>query len=77
MKDYDAVMIVEGVQEPESPVEYLEAIAHLIKTGMAWTLQGFFGRTCAPYIEGGIISSEGEILIDEEAIWNLFGEEYE
>jgi len=72
MKDYDAVMIVVGAQKPESPVEYLEAIAHLIKTGMAWTLQEFFGRTCVPYIEGGIISSEGEILIDEETIWNLF-----
>lgn len=77
MEDYDAVMIVEGVQEPESPVEYLEAIAHLIETGLAWTLQGFFGRTCAQYIEAGYISKDGEVLIDEETIWNLFGEEYE
>lgn len=76
MDDYTAIMLVEGNLAPESPVQYLEAIAHLIETGLAWSLQGFFGRTCAPYIEGGIISSEGEILIDEEGIWNLFGEGY-
>ena len=53
-------------------MEYLEAIAHLIKTRMAWALQGFFGRSCAQYIEAGYISKDGEVLIDEETIWNLF-----
>lgn len=62
--DYDTVMIVEGVEELEHPYEYLEAIAHLIKTGLAWTLQGFFGRTCMGYIEEGLVSRTGDLLID-------------
>ena len=77
MKDYDAVMIVEGVHKAESPVEYMEAVAHLIETGMAWSLQGFFGRLCSEYISAGVINSEGVILLSEEAIWDLFEEDYE
>ena len=74
MDSYRATMIVEGVEIPESPIEYLEAIGELIKTGLAWQLQGFFGRTCAEYIDANIVSPDGEILIDEEAIYNLFEE---
>lgn len=53
MDNYTAAMIAEGAQEAESPEQYLEAWQHLIDTGLAWTLQGFFGRTATRLIEAG------------------------
>lgn len=63
MTNFDATIIVEGVFE-SSLSEYIEAVAHLIKTGLAWQLQGFFDRICIQCIESGYVSNEGEILID-------------
>ncbi len=41
--------------------EILELFADLIKTGMAWELQGSYGRTAHALIEGGVINLNGEI----------------
>jgi len=49
-----AVMIVEGVDEVETEAEYIEAAQVLIDTGLAWSLQGFFGRTCKNLIDAGL-----------------------
>lgn len=54
MNDYDAVMIAEGVTEPKDQHEYFEAWQHLINTGMAWKLQGWFGREAQRLIDAGI-----------------------
>lgn len=40
----------------------LALFAHLIRSGMAWRLQGFYGRAAKQLIEQGIISPEGVIL---------------
>lgn len=53
MNDYDAVMIAEGVQDATEE-QQVEAWQHLIDTGLAWTLQGCFGRTAAALIEQGV-----------------------
>jgi hypothetical protein len=42
--------------------DILILFSELIKNGMAWTLQGCYGRTAKALIEGGYISDKGEIL---------------
>lgn len=54
MTDYDAVMIAEGVTEVTDSSELVDAWQHLINTGLAWRLQGTFGRTATRLIEEGI-----------------------
>ena len=55
MDSFTATMMAEGVEgyEPGSEAEYYEAWQHLIDTGLAWSLQGWFGRTATDLIEGG------------------------
>ena len=42
--------------------ETLEGFAMLIRTGLAWTFQGHYGRVAASFIEDGLIDTEGNIL---------------
>lgn len=51
-----------GEGEDASEQEQLEAWAYLIKTGLCWRLQGWYGRQATQYINGGIISKDGKIL---------------
>ena len=48
-----ATMIAEGVDEA-SEAKQIEAWQYLIDTGLAWKLQGWFGRTARDFIERGI-----------------------
>ncbi len=75
MDPYNAAGIVEGFVENRSAPKYFAALAYLIKTGLAWQLQGFFGRTAAMAIENGHISSDGDILIDEDDMCDVVGGE--
>ena len=56
MNQFDAVMIAEGVQEASSEEEYLEAWQYLVDSGLAWSLQGWFGRNAEALIETGRIN---------------------
>jgi hypothetical protein len=53
MNKSEAVMIAEGVQEADEDTQ-IEAWQVLIDTGMAWSLQGSFGRQAAAMIESGV-----------------------
>jgi hypothetical protein len=44
--------------------EVLELFATLIKSGMAWTLQGTYGRTADRLIEAGLISRTGDVWVE-------------
>ena len=52
MTDFTATMIAEGV-EPADDETTIEAWQHLIDTGLAWRLQGSFGRGAKAMIEAG------------------------
>ena len=54
MNNYDAVMIAEGVIEVDEDKQ-IEAWQHLVDTGLAWSLQGWFGRTAQSLIQEGVI----------------------
>jgi len=56
MDNFTATMIAEGVEEAESEEQYLEAWQHLHDTGLAYQLQGFFGRTAQHLIREGLIT---------------------
>jgi hypothetical protein len=54
MDNYRAVSIAEGSEDADYDTT-VEAWQHLHDTGLAYELQGFFGRTAADLIERGII----------------------
>ena len=55
MDSYTAVGLAEGFIEADSEDEVIEAWQYLVNTGLAWQLQGFFGRTAEALIENGLI----------------------
>lgn len=54
MTAYDAVALAEGFAEGTEE-EQLTAWQYLVDTGLAWTLQGWFGRTAEAMINAGVI----------------------
>jgi len=54
MNTYDAVGIAEGFIEAESEDQVIQAWQTLIDTGLAWQLQGWFGRQAQHLINEGI-----------------------
>jgi hypothetical protein len=57
MDTYTAVGIAEGFIEAESEEQVLQAWQTLVDTGMAWQLQGWFGRTAQRLIEEGLVTA--------------------
>jgi len=62
MDNFTAIGIAEGFIEADSEEQVIEAWQYLIDTGLAWQLQGSFGRAARSLIEHGICTppSKGE-----------------
>mgnify|MGYP001414564824 FL=1 len=56
MSNYEATGIAEGWIDADSEEQVIEAWQHLHDTGLAYSLQGWFGRTARNLIEQGIIN---------------------
>ena len=58
MSNYEAVGLAEGFISAESEEQVIDAWQYLHDTGLAYSLQGWFGRTAQSLLEQGIIESE-------------------
>lgn len=58
MTNMEAVSLAEGFEEG-SLDEQIDAWQHLIDTGLAWQLQGWFGRIAGHLIDGGYCKMPG------------------
>lgn len=67
MNTFDAVGIAEGWIEADSEEQIIEAWQTLIDTGLAWKLQGWFGRTASTLIGQGICREPHESRSTQEA----------
>jgi hypothetical protein len=59
MTTYMATAIAEGWEPARDEKQVIEAWQYLIDTGIAWKLQGWFGRQATDLIERGICHSAG------------------
>ena len=57
MTNYKAMGIAEGFIEAESKDQVIKAWQHLHDTGLAYQLQGWFGRQATELINQGIITN--------------------
>jgi hypothetical protein len=57
MNAFRATGLVEGFVDAESEEEIIEAWQWLVDTGLAWQLQGWYGRTATTLIEDGVINA--------------------
>jgi hypothetical protein len=55
MDSFTATGIAEGWIDCDSEDQYLQAWQTLVDTGLAWRLQGWFGRTAQQLIDSGLI----------------------
>ena len=60
MDTIDATMIIEGVEPEAYEGQIIDAWQLLIDTGLAWQLQGFYGRHAQAMIEAGLCNAPAQ-----------------
>ena len=58
MDIHTAVGLAEGFIKAQSEEQVIEAWQYLIDSGLAWQLQGWFGRTAAHLVREGICTDK-------------------
>jgi len=58
----DKIIALEQGELP--PDECLSLFGELVRTGLAWRLQGSYGRAAARLIEQGYLGRDGTILLE-------------
>ena len=76
MDNYEAVGICEGFIECDDESKTIEAWQYLIDTGMAWTLQGWFGRTARHLIDEGICTEQKGLTMTNSKKYQEFLDDY-
>ena len=73
MDSYTATGIAEGFIEADSEDQLIEAWQTLIDTGLAWQLQGWFGRQARALIEDGtcLPAEESRLLRAAKALCKI------
>ena len=56
MSTYEAIGLAEGFIEAESEDQIIEAWQYLHDTGLAYRMQGWYGRMAQAMIEEGVIT---------------------
>jgi len=75
MKQVELMGLYQRVTEYESEKQNLDWLvqffADLIATGLAWHLQGHYGREANRYIENGLVTPQGDVN------WDVYEEYFE
>jgi hypothetical protein len=62
-KEFDLTYAIISYESGEmEEAQFLELFSYLVTTGMAWRLQGCYGRMAAALISNHILSPSGEVL---------------
>ena len=56
MTPINAVLVAEGQIETDTDTQ-IDAWQYLVDTGLAWSLQGYFGRMAQELIDQGVITA--------------------
>lgn len=75
-KEYDLTgNIIKFECEDMNLSETLTLFSHLIKSGLAWQLQGFYGRTAMSFINEGLLNRQGDLTDHGAEVLQDYAEE--
>lgn len=57
-------MMMEFEEGNLTEAETVDLFQHLIDNGMAWSLQGFYGRTASALIDAGYCRPRGQVKVE-------------